>query len=145
MKCEPLQAFFIPRFGFVQFESYFTFYFPLPSQVHAIVSKMILKQHITAAWDQPQQCICVEQNSVTKLQFLASQMSDKCTQLVDYNEKRQAEKEERQGNRQDGQYDRHNYNGRQRKKWDQHKVGIQKSRQTERKSHNAFERRTWKR
>ena len=63
------------------------------SKVHATISKMILRLQITAAWDQPQQCICVEQISTTKLQFLALQMADKCTTLVEYNEGRQTEKE----------------------------------------------------
>eukprot|EP01059_Diplonema_ambulator_P025156 TRINITY_DN42153_c0_g1_i1.p1 TRINITY_DN42153_c0_g1~~TRINITY_DN42153_c0_g1_i1.p1 ORF type:complete len:897 (+),score=436.12 TRINITY_DN42153_c0_g1_i1:48-2738(+) len=123
------------------------------SKVHATISKMILRQQITAAWDQPQQCICVEQNSVTKLQFLSTQLAEKCVYLVEYNEQRQAEKEARHGGREG--YQGHGYTskrGRGGGRWDSHtrktnhhRIGLQKSREVEKKKDgNPFESRSWK-
>eukprot|EP01064_Diplonema_japonicum_P033333 TRINITY_DN6528_c2_g1_i1.p1 TRINITY_DN6528_c2_g1~~TRINITY_DN6528_c2_g1_i1.p1 ORF type:complete len:910 (+),score=294.47 TRINITY_DN6528_c2_g1_i1:37-2766(+) len=121
------------------------------SKVHATISKMILRQQITAAWDQPQQCICVEQNSVTKLQFLSTQLADKCVHLVEYNEQRQAEKEARQSGREMGYSGGYMHKrGRGGGRWDHgtrnHRLGLQKSREVEKKKDgNPFVRKNWNR
>jgi len=70
--------------------------YELPEEkVQAVVSRMIIRHDINAAWDQPRGCITVESVNATKLQYLALQLADRCNSLVDYNEQRQAEKEAR--------------------------------------------------
>jgi len=56
-------------------------------ETHALVSKMMLDGTVHACWDQPTSTIVVQRTEPTKLQFLALQFADKCSQLVESNER----------------------------------------------------------
>ena len=51
------------------------------AEAHAVVSKMLLAGELHACWDQPTQCITVQHMEPSKLQFLALQFADKCSQV----------------------------------------------------------------
>jgi len=57
------------------------------NQTHAIVSKMVLESELHACWDQPTSTLVVQRTEPSKLQFLALQFADKCSQLVEANER----------------------------------------------------------
>ncbi|EFC47295.1 eukaryotic translation initiation factor 3 [Naegleria gruberi] len=62
--------------------------FDLPSpSVHSIVNKMIISEEFYAAFDQTNNTIVVYHSAPTPLQYLALQLSDKISSLVEYNEK----------------------------------------------------------
>jgi translation initiation factor 3 subunit C len=62
--------------------------FEMPErEVHSIVSKMMLDAEVHASHDQPTNTIVVQRTEPSKLQFLALQFSDKCSQLVEMNER----------------------------------------------------------
>jgi translation initiation factor 3 subunit C len=56
-------------------------------QAHALISKMMLDGTVHACWDQPTATVVVQRTEPTKLQFLALQFADKCSQLVESNER----------------------------------------------------------
>ncbi|KNC76142.1 hypothetical protein SARC_11347, partial [Sphaeroforma arctica JP610] len=57
------------------------------SQVHAIVSKMMINEEIQASWDQPTATIVMHRAEPTKLQHLATQLAEKDAYLVECNER----------------------------------------------------------
>src|SRR3989338_1494808 len=62
--------------------------FDLPTtSVHSIVNKMIISEEFYAAFDQANNTIVVYNSAPTPLQYLALQLSDKISSLVEYNEK----------------------------------------------------------
>lgn len=62
--------------------------FGLPeTKTHALISKMMLDGTVHACWDQPTATVVVQRTEPTKLQFLALQFADKCSQLVESNER----------------------------------------------------------
>eukprot|EP00755_Sulcionema_specki_P001519 Sspe_Gene.3271::Locus_1073_Transcript_1_1_Confidence_1.000_Length_2932::g.3271::m.3271/K03252/EIF3C; translation initiation factor 3 subunit C len=122
-------------------------------KVHAVVSKIIIRQHMSAAWDQPKQCIRVEAQGATKLQYLALQLVDKCLRLAEYNEDRQTERENRRG-KGDGGYQGRRQGGRTGalgKSWESGaagakggaRLGIKLNQTTDRKRTNVFAQRRW--
>lgn len=58
-----------------------------PKQVHSIVSKMMIKEEITAFWDESSKFVLVQHSEPTPLQRFALTLADKCAQAVDANEK----------------------------------------------------------
>eukprot|EP00180_Rhodochaete_pulchella_P002437 Plantae.Rhodophyta-Rhodochaete_pulchella.ctg3733.p1 GENE.Plantae.Rhodophyta-Rhodochaete_pulchella.ctg3733~~Plantae.Rhodophyta-Rhodochaete_pulchella.ctg3733.p1 ORF type:complete len:682 (+),score=139.17 Plantae.Rhodophyta-Rhodochaete_pulchella.ctg3733:128-2047(+) len=57
------------------------------SKVHSIISKMIVNEEFRASWDQPTRTVAVQRAEPTRLQALALEMAQKCTFLVEQNEK----------------------------------------------------------
>merc|ERR1719211_210567 len=55
--------------------------------VHALVSKMIIKEELMASLDQPSQCIVMHRTEPSRVQALALQLADKVSQLVENNER----------------------------------------------------------
>uniref|UniRef100_A0A7S1TC81 Eukaryotic translation initiation factor 3 subunit C n=1 Tax=Compsopogon caeruleus TaxID=31354 RepID=A0A7S1TC81_9RHOD len=58
-----------------------------PSKVHSVISKMIINEEIRASWDQPTRTVVVQRAEPSRLQALALEMAQKCTFLVEQNEK----------------------------------------------------------
>jgi translation initiation factor 3 subunit C len=76
-----------------------------PHLTHSIVSKMMIKEEITAFWDESSKYLLMQHSEPTHLQRLALHLSDRCAQAVDNNEKMVDNKSGGYGlaNRQQGQ------------------------------------------
>lgn len=62
--------------------------FQLPSiQIHSVVSKMMVEEGLAASWDQPTCSIVMRNAQPSRLQALASDLSEKTAGLVDLNER----------------------------------------------------------
>jgi len=62
--------------------------FELPEpKVHSVISKMIINDELRASWDQPTGCIAIRRTDPTRMQSLALQLTQKCQQLADHNER----------------------------------------------------------
>ena len=62
--------------------------FDLPKNtVHSLISKMIINEELHASWDQPTGSIVMHKVEPTRLQALALQLSEKATQVVEFNER----------------------------------------------------------
>ena len=46
-----------------------------------VLSKLMLTSEIHACWDQPTSTVVVQRSEPSKLQFLALQFADKCSQV----------------------------------------------------------------
>eukprot|EP00871_Galdieria_phlegrea_P004950 jgi/Galph1/5456/GphlegSOOS_G4023.1 len=57
------------------------------SRVHSVISKMIMNEELQASWDQPSGCIITRRVEPNRLQTLALQLAEKCTPLVEQNER----------------------------------------------------------
>uniref|UniRef100_A0A1I8GZN5 Eukaryotic translation initiation factor 3 subunit C n=1 Tax=Macrostomum lignano TaxID=282301 RepID=A0A1I8GZN5_9PLAT len=57
------------------------------SQVHSVVSRMILHDEISASLDEPTRCIVMHKTEPTRLQQLSLQLTERLSSLVDMNEK----------------------------------------------------------
>jgi len=57
------------------------------SQVHSIVSKLMVNREVLASWDGPTSTIVMHRVNTSKLQNLALQYSEKVSLLVESNEK----------------------------------------------------------
>jgi len=58
-----------------------------PSRVHSLISKMIMNEELQASWDQPSGCVLMKRWEPNRLQSLCLQLTEKCNQLIDYNER----------------------------------------------------------
>ena len=58
-----------------------------PDVVHALVSKMMLVEYLSASWDQPSQCIVFHNRAPTSLQLLGLNLSEKVSSLLEMNER----------------------------------------------------------
>merc|ERR1719223_1856230 len=57
------------------------------TQVHSVVSKMLMNKEIYASWDQPTETIVLRHSEPSSLQLLALQFADKAANLVEANER----------------------------------------------------------
>lgn len=57
------------------------------SEVHSVVSKMIINRELYACWDQPTETIVLRKVEPTSLQVMALQFAEKAVNLVDANER----------------------------------------------------------
>ena len=57
------------------------------SEVHSVVSKMMINRELLASWDQPTETIVLRKTDLSQLQILALQFSEKVTSLVEANER----------------------------------------------------------
>jgi translation initiation factor 3 subunit C len=57
------------------------------TEIHSIVSKMIIEEELQASHDQPTQTIVIHKEEPTVLQSLALHFADKATQFVENNER----------------------------------------------------------
>lgn len=55
--------------------------------VHSIISKMIINEELMASLDEPTQTVIMHRTEPTRLQYLALQLSEKVTNLVENNER----------------------------------------------------------
>mmetsp|Transcript_8699 Transcript_8699/g.32066 ORF Transcript_8699/g.32066 Transcript_8699/m.32066 type:complete len:918 (+) Transcript_8699:109-2862(+) len=55
--------------------------------VHSIVCRMIMNEELFASWDEPTQCLVMHKIEPTRLQMHAMQLSEKCTSLLEQNER----------------------------------------------------------
>ncbi|GJD06292.1 Eukaryotic translation initiation factor 3 subunit C [Galdieria sulphuraria] len=58
-----------------------------PARVHSLISKMIMNEELQASWDQPSGCVLIKRWEPNHLQSLCLQLTEKCSQLIDYNER----------------------------------------------------------
>jgi translation initiation factor 3 subunit C len=58
-----------------------------PSNVHSVLSKMIINGELRASWDQPTASMVMRRTEPSRLQSLALQLSAKVTNMTDNNEK----------------------------------------------------------
>ncbi|GJQ12582.1 hypothetical protein GpartN1_g4373.t1 [Galdieria partita] len=58
-----------------------------PARVHSLISKMIMNEELQASWDQPSGCVLIKRWEPNRLQSLCLQLTEKCSQLIDYNER----------------------------------------------------------
>jgi translation initiation factor 3 subunit C len=57
------------------------------SEVHSVVSKMMINRELLASWDQPTETIVLRKTDLSPLQILALQFAEKTTALVEANER----------------------------------------------------------
>ena len=57
------------------------------SEVHSVVSKMMINRELLASWDQPTETIVLRKTDLSQLQILSLQFSEKVTSLVEANER----------------------------------------------------------
>lgn len=57
------------------------------TQVHSIVSKMMIDEVLCGSWDQPTSTIVMHETQPTRLQDLCAQFTEKAGVLVDLNER----------------------------------------------------------
>ena len=57
------------------------------TQVHSVISKMLMNKDIYASWDQPTETIVLRHSEPSSLQLLALQFADKAANLVEANER----------------------------------------------------------
>lgn len=57
------------------------------SEVHSIISKMMIAEELHASWDQPTKSLMLQHAEPTRLQHLALQFSEKAATVVENNEK----------------------------------------------------------
>lgn len=101
-----------------------------PSNVHSIISKMIINEELMASMDEPTRTVVMHRTEPSRIQSLALQLADKVNTLLDYNERLWELKltplghfsqgarfdrnyQNRQGNRQQNRQNRQNYGDRQ--------------------------------
>lgn len=57
------------------------------TQVHSIVSKMMMEEQLSGRWDQPTRTIVMHSTRATRVQSLALTLAEKTANLVDLNER----------------------------------------------------------